>query len=242
MLSFLRRDVAKAAWLRSEAAKILANTPDAATLSRYEYQLLFVYDQMKNGLYEAERIGPECMFCATAYTNAKFEHWKKNLGFHSESFALMVDPSMPERYQGWRKIDHNNVPVGRVQGELYLVHKSKIFELDKHKQNVVAYQRRRVHLLVPYRDLRWVKDRSSISEILGVNVPSVILDEQRICEVRAWMYVANPKYWGPMLDAGYLFSPVNAYMPSKTGLGLYSTFTRKEYEQSSSSEAAVSRM
>lgn len=227
MWPFSRRkpSFVESSWLTAKVSDILKNTPDAATIMRYEIQLVFIYDQMMGGMYEFDRVGNESFFGATAYTAADYVLWKKKLGLKSEAIALQ--PKSNQRYT----ID---TPV-RIQGEIYGVRPERLMELDKYKENMVQFKRIRARLVIPYRSISWIKDRDAIAYLSGKTEPnSIILTDERVCEVKAWMYVGCPEYWDELLDGGFIFEPVRLYTPkatiTKLGIPQYARFTQLEYE------------
>lgn len=225
MLSiFKTKNPLKAYPLQIEVNKILENSPDAAVLMRYELQLLFVYDQMMDGMYEAGKLA-ECMFGATAYTVADYVLWKKKLGLRSE--AIAAAPKINHRWSF-------DTPA-KVQGQVYAVRPEKLIELDKEKNNMVEFQRIRVRLAIPYREIAWVKDRDAIAYLTGKTEPnSIIITDEKVCEIKAWMYVGT-EYWDELFDGGFLFGPVKLYTPKSavTNLGIkqYSRFSQLEYDE-----------
>jgi hypothetical protein len=222
---FKKKDPIKAQYLQAQVDDMRRHTPDAAVLMRYELQLLFVYDQMMDGMYEADKLGPEAMFGATAYTEADYVMWKKKLGLRSE--AIVVQPKQNHRWS-------LDIPA-RVQGQIYAVRPEKIIALDKDRNNMVEFKRIRVRLIVPYREIAWVKDRDAIAHLSGKLEPnSIVLMDEKVCEVKAWMYIGT-EYWDELFDGGFLFAPVQLFTPKSTvtrlGIKQYSRFTQLEYDE-----------
>lgn len=214
-------------YLKERARALTEYTPDRAVLEGFQFQLLFVYDETQRGHYEAEKLGNEWVWGATAYTANRYALWKKKLGLRTQAIAL--SPSIHDTFHGWA--NQKGAPAARIQGELLVVTPNTIFGLDKYKENMVVFRRIRVHLIVPYREEIWLKEKNAVEHLTGTTFPrSLYYSEEKVVEVKAWMYVGMQEYWSDLLDGGYLFAPVKIYAPKKKELGIYSQFTKLEYE------------
>jgi gamma-glutamylcyclotransferase (GGCT)/AIG2-like uncharacterized protein YtfP len=211
-----------AQWM-GEAIKQYPNTPDVWILGSYEYQLVFVYGSQMRGHPQHELMNNEGAFAATAYTDNRFELWRKELG--SATFPIALAKS------NWSKPDWNRASPQRVQGELYAVSTPQLIRLDNHFQNTLEFRRKRVPLVVPYRHLFEVDGRTDIqrkiAEITGAKlVPEVVQTDVNVQMVKAWMYIGDSKYWGQQLS--HFFQPAPVYQSRVSWLGDYTAFTRTD--------------
>lgn len=174
-----------------------ALTPDMWFLEQFEYQLIFIPDDMKTGksnhslitdaAYDGAPIHPGC------YTLDHYTFWKKDLGEHS--FAIPLDGTFIP--QGWLRI----APCpARIQGELYAVRPKQFLKLDEHRHNGVQFQRRRVNISLPYRQVRYNHKK-----------PNPFISEDCLHTVRAWMYVGCEDYWSDQIGDMFSIRECNHY-------------------------------
>lgn len=232
MLGWLKNTASKitnthrpdAQWI-AEASSQNPLTPDAWVLSRFQYQLLFVYGTQMRGHPQHELVMNHGAYAATAYTDGKFSLWKKRLGH--ESYPIALEGS------GWRRPDWARPPHERVQGELYAIQTQQLIELDKHFQNTLEFKRKRVPLVLPYRELFTVPGtplQQAIDASLGLDTKDqVVTTETKVHLVKAWMYIGCSEYWDEQLE--HMFAPVAIYQPKIGWLGDYYSFTRTEYDK-----------
>ena len=193
-------------WL-SAASEPLKFSPDYSRLERYEYQLLFVCDELQRGHRLNPALGDQAMFGATAFTKDKFTLWKKRLGRWSS--ATVIDRG------------YHDVMSSRVKGEIFAVRPWDLKNLDTIKENGYHYARRRIILDVPYRQVYWQKD--------GPGGGGVHVTQSKVQQVKAWAYVGLPEYWDDQIDSGLLFKPVGLFFPRKEYEEPYYCFTSQEY-------------
>lgn len=215
-----------AEWM-AEAIISNPNTPDIWTINGYQYQFVFVYGTQQRGHPQHELINSTGAFAATAYTDKKFNLWRRELG--RESFPIAMEES------NWHKPDFRKAARERVQGELYAVPTATLISLDKHYQNTLEFQRKRVPVLIPYRHLYQIPGcevasevQRKISEKTGAPLPpQVVTTEMGVKLVKAWMYIGRNEYWDDQLS--HFFSPTAVYQSRIGWLGDYQAFTQQDY-------------
>lgn len=183
-------------------------TPDIAKLERYKYQLIFVYDEMMFSHPQAEILKPEATLLSKAITKNGYTLWKRKLG--QESYPVALDQKF------------HNLLKAPIKGELYRMRPKHFILLDSYKDNGVRYYRKRIDVVVPWKEV--VRHKKT-------NV--VITRAERKTEIKAWMYIGIPDFWEEILDAGFMSSPVRCFQPNDPNLKPYYMFTKLEYEQSS---------
>ena len=185
-------------WAKSETKY----TPDILFLEQYDFQLIFVYDEFRRNHRHNQKLGLD--FICNAFTKDYFSLWKKKLG--RETSAIMLESRF------------NTVPSYPVQGEIYKIRPQQFLELDTMKENGVCFYRKRITLDVPYRTVKWTKERG------------VFTTEEELQRIKAWTYIGIPDYWNPIIDGGYSFGIVNHYSSKKPWVNSYYSFTPKEYK------------
>lgn len=211
-----------AEWL-GEASRMYPNTPDLVWLSRRPFHLLFVYGTQMRGHPQHELVMEHGAYMATTYTDEKFSLWKKRLG--KESFPIALENS------GWRKPDWATPTHSRVQGELYAIEWEQLVELDKHFQNTLEFERKRIPLVLPYRNLYKIPGTPLQQAIeWSLKIPpkdTVVTGAVAVQTMRAWMYIGQSAYWDDQL--AHMFTPVQTYKPKLGWLGDYYAFTKEDY-------------
>lgn len=203
-------------------------TPDIWTLEQYHFQKLFVYGTNMRGHPQHELAIEYGAYGACAYTDEHFTAWKKRLG--KESFPIALKGS------GWRKPDWARPPMARVQGELYIIETQQLIKLDKHFQNTLEFQRKRVPVIIPYYDLYRISDNSlyphsiktKINESLGID-EQVVTTERSAKVIKAWMYIGKSEFWDDQL--AHYFQPLPVYQSRIGWLGDYYAFNKDEYDK-----------
>lgn len=211
-----------AQWI-AEASQVYPNTPDLTWLSRRPFHLLFVYGSQMRGHPQHELVIEHGAYSATAYTDGKFSMWKKRLG--KASFPIALEGS------GWRRPDWDVPKHARVQGELYALKWEQLLELDKHFQNTLEFERKRIPLLIPYHKLYSIPGtplQLQIEESLGMpHKNSVVTTEKQVENVRAWVYIGKPEFWDDQLE--HYFAPVDVFRSRVGWINDYYAFTKEEY-------------
>jgi hypothetical protein len=210
-----------------EVANLAPFTPDLPFLERHETQLLFICDAMQQGMWNEHLVRDfSTSVLGIGFTRDPFVLWKKSLGKYSDAIPLDVDydpdnVTTPEfRKNYWDKIP------GRIRGEIRAVRPYRFMELDIDKQNGLHFQRRRVSILVPYRE---VGRRTKAGRM-------ETFSEEKFEIVKMWMYVGIPDYFKDIIDLGSQYTPTRLYKPAspfldpKPGPDYYYTFSRKEFD------------
>ncbi len=188
-----------------EANREVEYTWDEWRLSRYEWQRLFIPDEMQRGYYRYPLIAEKSYFAYRAFTEESFTLWKKKLGAATYAIAL------PEAKY--------NIPLAHIGGQVHIVRSEVFKELDKLKLNGVHFERKRVSVLIPFRE----------------QVTGRAAGHERVRRKYCHMYVGIPDYWNQQLDGGYYFSPCRRIEnPHSKFVSDYYLFSKLEYAQQSS--------
>lgn len=173
----------------------LKHTPDMAKLYEYSHQLFFSCDATQKGQALHEEIETGEYVCP-AYTQKSFNYWQPN------SNAL---PPVPmEAQPGYVKPLPFYPEAAKIKGELHLIPSPVLKKLDTDRENGVQFVRQRVRLIIPYRALKWLKDYRSPMlppDIECVYSNGLGLTFEKVCIIRAHMYIGRPEYWDPLISA-----------------------------------------
>lgn len=186
-------DVLKAA---DEAAEY---TPDSWRLDRYEWQRLFVPDEIQRGFPRYELIKDNSYFAYRAFTEVSMVLWVKNLG--QASYAI----PLPDRWP--------NVPLAHIGGQVHIVRPSVFKELDRLRLNGLHFDRRRMSVIIPFRE----------------NVEGRDVSHERVRRKYCHMYMGIPQYWNQQLDGGYYFKPAPRFESKLAHVSDYYLFTKLIY-------------
>lgn len=159
-------------------------TPDMWLLEQHWNQRLFVCDEMmKNHAHHDLIKGHGFPLCKAAFTADAFQLWtaKEGITVPTDFPILKKAPFLP------------------IKGELYAIRPTRFLELDRFKLNGIHFVRKRVKIVIPHREVVFVKERDlkAQQEANGQwnNPSSKHTMPVRIATVRAWMYVAASDYW-----------------------------------------------
>ena len=202
MFNFLRKangvDI-KAILEAADAA--VEYTPDMWRLNRYEWQRLFVPDEMQRGFYRYPLIQEDSFFRARGFTEESYVMYKKKLG--EATYAITLPGPV------------FNDPIAHIGGQVHYVRPHVFKELDRLKLNGLHFERKRVSILVPFRE----------------QVTNRTAGHERVRRANAWMYVGIPDYWVPQLDGGYLFDRVKKFNCKSKFVSDYYLFSKLEYDK-----------
>jgi hypothetical protein len=187
-------------------------TPDAALLSRQEFQPIFVYDRHMEGRDDFADIcgdihelpSPVGFSCETFCT------WRKNLGKLSFPIALPA-PQQNHKHPLWADLAREtcwfkDAPPALIKGIIYTINSSAFFSLDRHYRNGLHFTRKKIKIQIPCR----YKEETGGNEYMLTQW--------------AWAYIGRSEYWSDQLDAGMFFSPVRIFKPKNALLTEYSFF------------------
>jgi hypothetical protein len=165
-------------------------TPDIWKLEKYEYQLLFLCDDLMsrhpNHELIKDYIVPE--LAVPAFTaEGWWSLWRTKNGKDSYSIPLVNNL--------------RRVMSRRILGQIVAIRPYMFIDLDKLKVNGVLFKRIRSSFLVPYR------------KKIDTRIGEMITDEFTQL-IRAWMYVGVSEYWNKELS-DYSFRLVRNYEPRK---------------------------
>lgn len=202
-------------------------TPDAAALFEFKRVWLFVCDghQSKHEHFPkmlkfGSTLVPEYTTYPTVFTMQGFEM------FYDTPSGQVVP---------LHAIEKTSFPSAKIKGQLHLVRPELIHSLDIRYQNTIQYRRRRIKLIIPYRE----KLRGPWKTVNGKPLPRALQGwrakegPEKIHILEAYMYIGRHKYWQSRLDGGYstLQCPILFPNVEKNWLPRYYEFTRTFEEQ-----------
>jgi hypothetical protein len=156
-------------------------TPDIWQLEQFEWQHIFVpypfqmdFSSEKEML-EAVRLGRPTH--PTCYTRHPFHMFVKDLGKNSYPIPIPKEFE-PSNFLRWPAIP------ARIRGQMWSIPPKLFISLDKAKQNGVQFRRQRVHITLPWREVKY-DDKS----------PLPYITDDYVVTKSAWMYIGLPDYW-----------------------------------------------
>lgn len=164
-------------------------SPDAAKLEEYEYQLFFACDETQRGHMKHDFI-QDGEYKTPAFTQASFNYWQ------GEPWSYVV----PMEATGIRNVFPGIPPIAKIKGEIHKVRPASILRLDSEKQNGVQFLRQRVRLIIPHRKLVFIHDKDCPPPEVERFEGQIGLTYERMCVIRAWMYVGIPEYWDKLIS------------------------------------------
>lgn len=201
-------------------------TPDAHVLDEYEFQLFFAHDQLQRNMTLYPMIEESAYLCS-AFTTKNFQFFKSAV--EPDGIPIPMETELTEPLI-------RNLPFpAKIKGELHIIRPKQFLPLDIMLKNGVQFTRKRVRLIVPYRERRLFPTK----DVHGRPLPKVLQGKEgltfwtneKVYIIRAWMYVGNPDYWNDLLDVGYHFQSVKMFEPKqRTWLKRYYKYTRDEYK------------
>lgn len=191
-------------------------SPDLGKLEQYEFQLLFCPDETQRG-YSQYPLIEDSAFVCHAFTQKLYNYWQQRDGqlIPLEASAPAVVKYFP--------------PSLRIKGELHAVRPYQFRQLDIYKGNTVQYERKRVKLLVPYREVM----KEDYIELGGKPLPPALqgkkgtLSPEQVAVVRAWMYVGRDEYWDSILSP-FNFKAVQHHTSRREWLKEYYSYPKRE--------------
>lgn len=177
--------------------KQCALTPDIWKLEQSQYQLIFIPDDMMLGRNNhkliADAIRNEAPVHPTCFTLERFTMFKKDLGEHS--FPV----PMKKEYEPSNWFRKRPSPA-KIKGQLFAILSPRIIKLDIHRQNGLQFVRIRQDISLPYREVRYNKDKP---------LPDISTDYLKTVE--AWMYVGIPAYWDDLIGDMFSFGECDKF-------------------------------
>lgn len=200
-------------WLNEQAQY----SPDLGWLEQMEFALLFCPDDTKMGHSRACLVEEGVHLC-TAYTQNNYLFWEQIVGderipipLRAPEGAKFMDLGELARYPQPRKI----------QGELRLIRPHQFRGLDTYKRNTVQFRRKRINLIIPYRE----KFDAEQYDVDGRPLPPALQGKKGLhgpwttYVARAYVYEALPEYWDELIDAGFRgFKPVRHFTSERAWL------------------------
>lgn len=171
-------------------------TPDILNLESRQEHLVFLYDEFTTGRRQHKDFMSEgdCIRRATAFThNSNLVMYKKDLGLDSHPVAVYTKPVKRGEF-----LVKQGRPA-RIKGELYKLTSTRpIVELDRVRENGVAFKRVRQKVLIPLT--RTFTDENGF-----------VVSKQFLKTAWPWMYVGIKSYWDGILDDGYSSKVVSLF-------------------------------
>lgn len=166
-------------------------TPDIAKLEEYEWQLYFACDETQRGHLKHDLVGEHEDKCP-GWTQKSFNYWD-----HEAPFM----PPIPMEATGYKNPLPGWPDVAKIKGRILKIRSQALLKLDEYKEQGVQYRRVRARIIVPYRELKFLKDANmppaDIEQVLSL---SLGLTFEKSYIVRAHMYVGIPEYWDKMIS------------------------------------------
>ena len=198
-------------------------SPDYGWLEQFEYQLLFCPDDTKTN-HSHHCLIEDSSLVATAYTIHNFNYWCMEVGEDRVPIPMLTD----QRHHTIRYFP----PPLKIQGEIHAVRPYEFLGLDTYKLNTVQFHRKRVNLIVPYREVIQedyvLADADDPRELpLCLQGKKGAMSPEKVYIIRAWMYVGMPEYWDKLLDAGFRgFKTVNHHESRRSWLKEYYVYPK----------------
>lgn len=185
-------------------------TPDIAELEEAAWRHIFVVDGLKRDHIMHHLLGPDAVFRFPAYTQDSFLFWESDTPF---------DHRVPMKARLGEANIHGFPPIAKIKGEVFRIRPQRFLKLDEEYQNTIEFNRTKIKLIVPHRQVQWLKDRSRDPERneqdlyhhAGGAMKTTI---ESICIVRAFMYIGKPEFYEPMLTP-FDWHPVEYYHSEK---------------------------
>lgn len=167
-------------------------TPDVATLELHAWQLFFACDETQPGHHKASILG-EYQYKMPGFTQQSFNYWDSQIPFN---------PPVPMEASGFRNAMPNYPNIAKIKGQILLVRPQALIDLDNYREQGVQFERRKVRIIVPYRALKRIFDHPDLPTAdIEWEANGIGLTFERVCTIRAWMYIGIPKYWDKMISA-----------------------------------------
>jgi hypothetical protein len=200
-------------------------SPDLGWLEQFEYQWLFAADDTRVN-HPHHTLVKDCEFGATAYTTKKFNY--SVLETAQERIPIPLIATSDEHI-----VRHFPPPL-KIRGELLKVRTYQFQGLDTYKRNNVQFKRKRITVIVPYRDGTYTTNVDEHGDLIKPiprqlqGTRHFVMSKEKVYIIRAWMYVALPAYWDDILDAGWRgFKTVNYYESKRSWLKEYYDFPKQ---------------
>lgn len=214
-----------------EVEGFVNHTPDFQRLQMYEWQLIFIPDELKKGHIYNHLLGEdkERLRFGPAFTRDKFAFYAKQLG--RDSFPIPLDPHFATIHTLNRLTEQRGAPPARILGELYKIRPYQFLKLDKYRVNGIEFERKRVTLRFPYREVLWFKERMRAEILAGHPLEKAIaLSLEKTQKIKAWMYIGKSDFWKPFVDEyayrNDILKPVKIFYPKRLNEEPYYNFTK----------------
>lgn len=176
-------------------------TPDIAVLEQHSWQLYFACDETQIGHLKHNLVG-EHEYKLSGFTQQSFNYWA-----HQAPFL----PAIPMEATGYKNVMPGYPDIAKIKGQVLAVRPQAFLTLDEYKENGVQYLRKKVRIIVPYRALRKITDHPGLpTNDIEFMKDGLGLTFERMCIIRAWMYVGVPAFWDSQISA-FDYTSVQTY-------------------------------
>lgn len=228
MFGFGKKKPIQIDWESFGSSANFPHTPDYATIQLRKSWLVFIADEMMTGQRHNLLVNNEdTQRLCTGYTVPNFVMFKHSIGKHTYP-VIMHEMEK----QGSAFLLQEPLPV---KGEVYAVRPSQLVQLDIHKQNGVLFQRERVRIDIPYREVHTYLRESLYRDEHGavtkeVHEPYEVIHSEW-CHNRqneVFMYLGKPEvfFWGCYKDP--TFKQIKPKVPKNADLRPYYEYSNKE--------------
>ena len=201
------------------------HSPDLGWLEQFDFQLLFCVDDTQSNFPLHPLIQDSARIC-TAYTQREFNFWEHHVG--NDRIPIPMESTGPSVIRYFP-------PSLKVKGELHAIRPYQFKDLDNYKSNRVQFLRKRMKLIVPYREFKSIKNVSVDGSPLPYTLQGkkTYLSGEKVHLIKAWMYVGHPDYWNDLFDGGYSqFKTVAHHESRRAWLKEYYSYSKRTNEGS----------
>ena len=199
-------------------------TPDYPKLSQVKAHPIFVPDdyaqlQPNHNLVTDGSITGGFYPLDYGYTSKRFSFIKKELGL--QSFPIALDLRETGDLPTFMGVAH------RIRGEIYFIRSSQFLILDRHRQNGVQFERRRININVGSRKLYRIPRKGDFGKPQFEKIYDHHLGPEEMCSVSCWMYFGKEEYWRDQLvDGFFAFKPIEIAEADKVWLKEFYQYSR----------------
>lgn len=202
--------VAEARWITDS----VRYSPDLGYLEQFQYQLLFVTDELRHKHPHNALLEDSPLLCG-AYTEKTYAFWMQEFPIIGTGETELR--GIPLRQDGDPSLSWM-APSLRIKGELYAVPPRYFQKIDEYKKNTEVFRRQRINVLVPYKVFQQDNGHDQFGRPLPAPLQGADVKGKRTFvfqgthPIRCWMYVGIPEYWNDLPLADFRgFKTVNNY-------------------------------
>ena len=188
--------------LAIKATKDGQYTPDRLMLERKWSQCLFVFGALQKGhpMYN------------TLLRNNSAGLWN---AFTEDKFSCFLHK--PDQLPVIINDKFRTVPYLRVKGKVFSVIPKYITDIDTYFYNGVQFERKRIPIIIPYREVLWIKDRCEVERLIDLPLEKspTVLSQIKYQIVHIWTHVGISEYWRDRMDHGYNTGTISTFEPTQ---------------------------